>query len=82
MTNAEFRQALAELDMTQSGFARLMRELGDPREFQTIRRSISNWCGGFVGPPPEMDIVLGILQQAPGLETAIRRARNPERTEQ
>ncbi len=79
VTNAEFRQALIELDLSQVGFARLMHELGDPRDVQTIRRCISNWCRGVWRPSPEIDVILGLLPHAPGLEMAIERARSPER---
>ncbi len=74
-TAAEFRQALARLDLTQTEFARLMRELGDPRSLGALRRSVSNWRRGVYALPPELSVILGLLPQVPELDAAIRRSR-------
>lgn len=63
MTDAEFRAALERLGFNQSTFARRLQALGDPRSFQTILRSVSNWCRGAVAVPGEMCVVLTLLQQ-------------------
>jgi hypothetical protein len=56
-----FRAELDRLALSQSGLARLMRELGDPREQATLLRSVSNWCRGVVAVPGEMWVVLRLL---------------------
>jgi hypothetical protein len=59
--SAEFRAELDRLALSQSGLARLMRELGDPRSTPTILRSVSNWCRGAVAVPGEMWVVIRLL---------------------
>ena len=61
--NAEFRAAIARLGLSQSGLARKMRELGDPRSMSTILRSIANWCRGETGVPGEMWVVITLLER-------------------
>jgi len=56
-----FRAELARLGLSQSSLARLMRELGDPREAPTILRSVANWCRGVYAVPGEMWVVIRLL---------------------
>lgn len=63
MDAAEFRAALGRLGLSQSGLARLMRELGDPRSEPTILRSVANWCRGVYAVPGEMWVVIRLLEQ-------------------
>ncbi len=64
MKDAEtFREALGRLGLSQSGLARLMRELGDPRSEPTILRSVANWCRGVYAVPGEMWVVIRLLER-------------------
>lgn len=69
LSDAEtFRAALDRLGLSQSGLARLMRELGDPRSQPTLLRSVSNWCTGATAVPGEMWVVIRLLErQRPGV---------------
>lgn len=59
MTPGEFRAALAGLGLSQSGLAREMRRLGDPRSPETILRSVQR--AAERGTSGEMDALLGAL---------------------
>ncbi len=61
MTAEAFKAALAKLDLTQSGFARRMRELGDPRSLATILRTVSAYSSGTHKVPGEMHVILRLL---------------------
>jgi hypothetical protein len=61
-TGPEFRTWLERSDLTQSGLARLMREMGDPRSQPTLLRSISNWATGATALPGEMHVLMRLLQ--------------------
>ncbi len=61
-----FRAELSALGLSQSGLARLMRELGDPRSHPTLLRSVSNWCRGVVAVPGEMWVVIRLLSERAG----------------
>jgi hypothetical protein len=58
---APFRAELARLGLTQSSLARLMRELGDPRDVPAIPRSVANWARGVCAIPGEMWVVIRLL---------------------
>ena len=58
-----FRAALGRLGLSQSGLARLMRGLGDPRSETTILRSVANWSRGVYAVPGEMWVIIRLLEQ-------------------
>lgn len=62
---AAFRDAIRQIGLSQSGLARTMRGLGDPRSQPTLLRSISNWCRGKSSVPGEMWVVLRLLHERP-----------------
>ena len=64
MTDQEFRERLAVLGYSQSSFARALIEMGDPRPFTTVLRAISNYCRGATGVPPEMPVILRMMEVA------------------
>jgi hypothetical protein len=63
MSPDEFRAWLERHSLTQASFARLMRDLGDPRSPATILRSVSNWCRGVTALPGEMCVVTRLLAE-------------------
>jgi hypothetical protein len=60
-TDRDFNVELDMLGLSQSGLARLMKELGDPRSFPTILRSVSNWCRGVTAVPGEAWVMVTLL---------------------
>jgi hypothetical protein len=62
MTATEFRAALADLGTSQSGLARLMTGLGDPRPYETIRRGIQRMITGHAKVSGEMQVLIGLLK--------------------
>ena len=66
MTRPEYRDTLARLGYTQSGLARTMIEMGDPRSFNTVLRAISAQSSGESKVSGEMCVILTLLErQAP-----------------
>ncbi len=58
---AFFRAALAELDETQTGLARLIKRKGDDRQLSTIHRNIQRMALGEARVSGEMRVVLTML---------------------
>lgn len=61
--HSEFRAQIAGLNLTQSGLARRMKELGDDREEKNILRSIQRMIAGDARVSGEMRALLGLLEQ-------------------
>lgn len=55
------RAALEGMNLNQSGFAALMRGLGDGREFRTILRSVQRMATGDARVSGEMQVILSLL---------------------
>ena len=53
--------ALEKLNLSQSAFTRRLQELGDPRTFPTILRSVSNQCRGATSVSGEMMVIITLL---------------------
>jgi hypothetical protein len=63
MTDQEFRAALDRLGLNQSDYCRTLQELGDPRAFETIRRSVANYARGIYAVPGETVVTLTLLER-------------------
>lgn len=61
--HSEFRAKIADLNLTQSGLARRMKELGDDRVEKNILRSIQRMIAGDARVSGEMRALLGLLEQ-------------------
>jgi hypothetical protein len=61
LTEQEFRNRLTQLGFNQSSFARRLIELGDPRSFTTVLRSIANYATGVTSVPGELVVVLNLM---------------------
>lgn len=61
MTAEEFRARLTALGFNQSSFARRLIELGDPRSFSTLLRSIANYAAGNTSVPAEIVVILNLM---------------------
>jgi hypothetical protein len=57
------RQALADFGMSQSGFAKLMKELGDDRDEKNILRSIQRMIAGDARVSGEVRALLGAISR-------------------
>jgi hypothetical protein len=64
---SELRARIARLGMTQSGLARRMKQLGDPREEKNILRSIQRQISGNARFSGEMRALIGLLEEIRGL---------------
>lgn len=62
MTSDEFRAALARLDLTQVGLARLLQEHGDPAQLPSIIRRVQRWASGEYRVPGEAIALLNLLR--------------------
>ncbi|MGI4851990.1 MAG: hypothetical protein ACRYGR_08625 [Janthinobacterium lividum] len=62
MTADDFQAALGRLGLSQAGFARKLRELGDPRPEASILRSISSYWTGSYKVPGELHVILRTLE--------------------
>ena len=69
-TPQDFRDALAKLGLSQTGFAREMARLGDPRPPNTLLRAIQRTATGENKVSGEMHVVLGLMMQLRALQTA------------
>lgn len=70
MTDQDFRSCLTALGFNQSSFARRLIELGDPRSFSTILRSVTNHACGVTGVPGEMVVILRLMERYPAIRGA------------
>jgi hypothetical protein len=61
--HSELRARIAQLGLTQSGMARLMKQLGDDRDEKNILRSIQRMIAGDARVSGEMRALLGLLEQ-------------------
>lgn len=59
---AWFRAALAELEQTQSGFAKLMKRKGDDRQPATILRNIQRMALGEARVSGEMRVIIAMMR--------------------
>jgi hypothetical protein len=57
------RQALADFGLSQSGFAKLMKELGDDRDEKNILRSIQRMIAGDARVSGEVRALLGAISR-------------------
>lgn len=62
MNADEFRAALARLGLTQVGFARFLRDQGDPGQFPSIIRRVQRWASGDYRIPGEVIALLSLLR--------------------
>lgn len=60
----EFRQFLAEIGETQSGFARTLKRLGDDRAKATIRRHIERIATGEARLSGQMRVIMSIFRHS------------------
>ena len=58
-----FRSALADFNLSQSGFAKLMKELGDDRDEKNILRSIQRMVAGDARVSGEVRALLGAINR-------------------
>ena len=79
MTDAEFRGALKALGMSQSAFARTLMELGDPRSFTTVLRSVSNYARGETGVPASVVVSLNLMKRGRIKPKAVRKPGRPRK---
>lgn len=79
MTDREFRERLAALGFNQSSFARRLIELGDPRSFAAVLRSVANYATGATGVPGEMAVILTLLARDPAVARSTAPARRAGR---
>lgn len=56
-----FRSALADFGLSQSGFAKLMKELGDDRDEKNILRSVQRMIAGDARVSGEVRALLGAI---------------------
>lgn len=78
MPELNFRQELADLGFNQSSFTRRLIELGDPRPFATLLRSVQNYAIGTSSLPGEMVVILGLMRRyaaVRGRQTEVKRGR-------
>jgi hypothetical protein len=59
----DFRARLERIGLNQSSFARMLIELGDPRSFSTVLRSIANYATGATAVPAEMIVILNLIER-------------------
>ncbi len=59
---SDFRARIARLGMTQTGLARLMKQLGDDRDEKNILRSIQRMVAGDNRVSGEVRALLGLLE--------------------
>jgi hypothetical protein len=83
MAELNFRQELAELGFNQSSFTRRLIELGDPRPFATLLRSVQNYAIGTSSLPGEMVVILGLMRRYAAVrgrqgQTEVKRGRKPK----
>jgi hypothetical protein len=63
MDDFDFRAALEGRGFSQAGFARFLKEHGDPRSVPTILRSVANWARNVNPPPGEIRVVFALLDK-------------------
>ena len=61
----EFREALAEAGLTQSGMARWMMAHGDTRTEATVLRGLNRLATGKIPMSGEMRVVLHLMNRMP-----------------
>lgn len=59
----DLRAALADLELSQSGFARRMKELGDDRPHKGILRTIQRMVAGDVRVSGEIRALIGLMRE-------------------
>jgi hypothetical protein len=72
----EFRAFLKEIGESQSGFARIMKRLGDDREKATIQRHVQRMATGEARISGEMRVIMSIFRNSRRKQRKAEAARN------
>jgi hypothetical protein len=64
----DLRAAIAGLELTLSGFARRLQELGDDRSHENILRSVQRMISGDARVSGEMRALIGLLKEAQAVQ--------------